>query len=37
MGYTTILFDMDGTLMNTLEDMADSVNAILRQLGHAER
>lgn len=37
MSYTTILFDMDGTLMNTLEDMADSVNAILRQLGHAER
>lgn len=37
MGYTTILFDMDGTLMNTLEDMADSVNAILRRLGHAER
>ena len=37
MGYTAILFDMDGTLMNTLEDMAASVNATLRALGYGER
>jgi phosphoglycolate phosphatase len=37
MGYAAILFDMDGTLMETLEDIADSLNAILRQLGCPER
>lgn len=28
---TTILFDLDGTLLNTLEDLADSVNEIMRR------
>lgn len=37
MGYQTILFDMDGTLLNTLCDLYASVNAILRALGHPER
>ena len=37
MGYAAILFDMDGTLMNTLEDMVNSVNATLRALGYGER
>lgn len=37
MGYTAILFDMDGTLMNTLEDMTASVNATLCALGYGER
>lgn len=31
--YDTIIFDLDGTLLNTLEDLADSVNAALRMYG----
>lgn len=31
MRYNTIVFDLDGTLLNTLEDLTDSVNAILAQ------
>lgn len=31
--YEAILFDLDGTLLNTLEDLADSVNAALTALG----
>ncbi|MVX64488.1 HAD hydrolase-like protein [Clostridium chromiireducens] len=31
--YDTIIFDLDGTLLNTLEDLADSVNAVLRMYG----
>ena len=34
---TAILFDLDGTLLDTLEDLADSTNTILRQLGYPER
>ena len=30
-----IIFDLDGTLLNTLEDIADSVNAVLRQCGES--
>ncbi len=30
---TTIVFDMDGTLLNTLDDITDSVNAILGRHG----
>ena len=33
MGYDTIIFDLDGTLLNTLEDLADSLNWTLRQFG----
>ncbi|NLY76375.1 MAG: HAD family hydrolase [Firmicutes bacterium] len=33
MKYTAIIFDLDGTLLNTLEDLADSVNAVLQQNG----
>ncbi len=32
-----ILFDLDGTLLNTLEDLADAVNYILKQYGCPER
>lgn len=32
-----IIFDLDGTLLNTLEDLADGVNYALRQFGLPER
>ena len=34
---STIVFDLDGTLLHTLEDLADSTNYALRQYGFAER
>lgn len=37
MRYTTVIFDLDGTLLNTLEDMRDSVNYIMRKYGFPER
>lgn len=33
MPYTTMIFDMDGTILNTLEDLTDAVNAMRRQEG----
>lgn len=33
----TILFDLDGTLLNTLEDIADGVNYALKKLNFPER
>ena len=32
-----VLFDLDGTLLDTLEDLADSVNYALTQHGHPQR
>lgn len=34
---TGILFDLDGTLLDTLEDLADSVNYTMAQLGYPAR
>ena len=34
---TAILFDLDGTLLDTLADLADSTNAALTQLGYPRR
>lgn len=36
MGFQGIVFDLDGTLLDTLEDVADSANAVLRRLGFPE-
>lgn len=37
MRYNTLIFDLDGTLLNTLEDLAASVNYAMRQNGFPER
>lgn len=34
--YKTYIFDLDGTLLDTLQDLADSVNHALRQYGMPE-
>jgi phosphoglycolate phosphatase len=34
LGFRAILFDLDGTLLDSLEDIARSANQVLRQLGH---
>jgi phosphoglycolate phosphatase len=36
MRFEAILFDLDGTLLDTLDDLADSMNAALRRLGYPE-
>jgi len=36
MRFHAVLFDLDGTLLDTLEDLADSTNQALRRLGLAE-
>lgn len=37
MRYMLAIFDLDGTILNTLEDLADSVNAALEQTGYPRR
>ena len=34
---TGIIFDLDGTLLDTLEDLKDAVNAALEQSGYPQR
>jgi len=35
--YDTVLFDLDGTLLDSLEDLSDSVNAALQEGGYPQR
>ena len=37
MKYNTVIFDLDGTLLNTLEDLGDSVNFALKSFGYPTR
>jgi phosphoglycolate phosphatase len=37
MKYDTIIFDLDGTLLNTLDDLRDSLNTILTRHGYPAR
>jgi phosphoglycolate phosphatase len=37
MRFEVALFDMDGTLLDTLEDIADATNGALREMGFPER
>ncbi len=36
MNYSGIIFDVDGTLLNTIEDLADSMNFVLNRHGFSE-
>ena len=35
--YETVIYDLDGTLLNTLEDLANAVNHAMRESGYPER
>lgn len=35
--YDTVIFDLDGTLLNTLEDLTDAVNFVMRGNGYPQR
>lgn len=37
MHYHTVVFDLDGTLLDTLDDLADATNAALRACGYPPR
>jgi len=37
MKYNTVIFDLDGTLLNTLDDLRDSLNEILMQKGYVPK
>ncbi|MBQ8924343.1 MAG: HAD family hydrolase [Lachnospiraceae bacterium] len=37
MSYNTVIFDLDGTLLNTLDDLYDSVNYALDKMGYPLR
>ena len=35
--YDTVIFDLDGTLLDTLEDLCDSTNFALAEFGYPKR
>ena len=35
--YNTVIFDLDGTLLNTLDDLANALNHTLTQFGFPAR
>lgn len=35
--YTTVIFDCDGTILNTLDDLMDSMNCILKKHNYPTR
>ena len=37
MKYKAVIFDMDGTILNTIEDLTDSVNYIMRKYDFPEK
>jgi phosphoglycolate phosphatase len=37
MKYKAAVFDMDGTILNTIDDLRDSVNAVLAHFGYPKR
>ena len=37
MRYKAVVFDLDGTLLNTLEDLTDSTNYALKACGYPQR
>ena len=37
MKYKYVIFDLDGTILDTLDDLADAANAALRECGYPER
>ena len=34
MKYTTVIFDMDGTILYTLDDLTDAVNFAMKKMGY---
>lgn len=37
MKYNTVIFDLDGTLLNTIDDLSDSLNEALKEKGYPVR
>ncbi len=35
--YELIVFDLDGTILNTLDDLTDSLNVVFKELGYPKR